>query len=61
LGPWAEPEHSSKIANPTNTALESGEWIKSIIWEPNTPFRNFTQLELREVEETQSEYVGNQG
>jgi transcription initiation factor TFIID subunit 1 len=49
------------MANPTNSALESGEWTKSIIWEPNAPFRSFTQLELREVEEVQQDYAGTQG
>lgn len=26
--------------------LESGAWTQSIIWHPNTPFRDFTQLEF---------------
>ena len=53
-----EPEHSNKFANPTNTALESGEWTKSIIWEPNASFRNFTQLELQEVDDVRLENNG---
>jgi hypothetical protein len=49
-------EDFQKSANPTNQLLESGDWIKSIIWEPGSSFRDFTQLELNDVEEVQNEY-----
>ena len=38
------PETS--LTTPVNKSLESGTWTKSIIWGPNVPFRNFTQLEF---------------
>lgn len=31
---------------PINKVLESGVWTQSIIWGPNQPFRDFTQLEF---------------
>ena len=31
---------------PINQALESGIWTQSIIWDPKTPFRDFTQIEF---------------
>lgn len=57
--PDAHTEHSSNLANPTNAALEAGEWTKSIIWDSKAPFRNFTQLELHETEDTTAEYSSN--
>ena len=40
----------TKLTTPINKAFESGEWTQSIIWGPNVPFRDFTQLELNEEE-----------
>ncbi|TFK36914.1 TAF1 transcription initiation factor TFIID subunit TAF1 [Crucibulum laeve] len=36
----------SNLTTPVNKALESGTWTQSIIWGPNAPFRDFTQLEF---------------
>ena len=36
------------LTTPVNKALESGAWTQSIIWSPNAPFLDFTQLELPE-------------
>lgn len=55
-----EPEHNSvalpphplsatqenDLTTPINKALESGSWTQSIIWSPQAPFRDFTQLEF---------------
>lgn len=38
------PETS--LTTPANKNLESGMWTKSIIWGPNVPFKDFTQLEF---------------
>lgn len=38
------PEHN--LTTPANKVLESGAWTQSIIWHPNAPFRDFTQLEF---------------
>jgi transcription initiation factor TFIID subunit 1 len=38
------PETS--LTTPVNKTLESGTWTKSIIWGPNVPFKDFTQLEF---------------
>ncbi len=42
--PLSGPEHN--LTTPINKALESGSWTQSIIWSPQAPFRDFTQLEL---------------
>ncbi|KAF7981151.1 hypothetical protein HWV62_34909 [Athelia sp. TMB] len=34
------------LTTPVNKALESGAWMQSIIWDPEAPFRDFTQLEF---------------
>ncbi|KAF4623776.1 hypothetical protein D9613_002171 [Agrocybe pediades] len=34
------------LTTPINKALESGSWTQSIIWSPDAPFRDFTQLEF---------------
>lgn len=34
-----------------NTALDSGLWTQSIIWDARTPFRDFTQLEVNVMDE----------
>ncbi|TDL28234.1 TAF1, transcription initiation factor TFIID, subunit TAF1 [Rickenella mellea] len=33
------------LTTPVNTALESGIWTQSIIWDAKTPFRDFSQIE----------------
>ncbi|KAF8167697.1 TAF1 transcription initiation factor TFIID subunit TAF1 [Crassisporium funariophilum] len=38
--------HENNLTTPINKALESGSWTQSIIWSPNAPFRDFTQLEF---------------
>jgi hypothetical protein len=38
----------AKLTTPLNKVLESGAWTQSIVWGPNAPFRDFTQLELNE-------------
>ncbi len=40
----APPENN--LTTPANKALESGAWTQSIIWSPDAPFRDFTQLEF---------------
>jgi hypothetical protein len=35
---------------PVNTAVETGLWAQSIIWDRKTPFRDFTQL-ITEIDE----------
>jgi hypothetical protein len=42
--PARPPENS--LTTPSNKALESGAWTRSIIWSPRAPFRDFTQLEF---------------
>jgi hypothetical protein len=34
------------MQQPVNSALESGLWTQSIIWDRRTPFLDFTQLQL---------------
>ncbi|KAF8640571.1 hypothetical protein AX17_000233 [Amanita inopinata Kibby_2008] len=36
----------TNLTTPVNKALESGTWTQSIIWGPNAPFKDFTQLEF---------------
>ncbi|KIY67523.1 TAF1 transcription initiation factor TFIID subunit TAF1 [Cylindrobasidium torrendii FP15055 ss-10] len=52
----------STVTAPANKALESGAWTQSIIWSPDAPFRDFTQLELNPediiVPETRSDDLG---
>lgn len=36
----------NNLTTPANKALESGAWTQSIIWSPDAPFRDFTQLEF---------------
>ncbi|KAF9527736.1 hypothetical protein CPB83DRAFT_855540 [Crepidotus variabilis] len=40
----------AKLTTPVNKSFEAGAWTQSIIWGPNAPFRDFTQLELNEEE-----------
>lgn len=49
------PDPQTDLTTPLNKALESGLWTQSIIWSPNTPFRDFTQLELNEEDLLQEE------
>ena len=55
-----EPDQEADLAGvqskeattmPINQALESGTWTQSIIWDPKTPFRDFTQIELNQEDE----------
>lgn len=39
------------LQKPVNSALESGSWAQSIIWDRHTPFLDFTQLQLEDEEE----------
>ncbi|KAF8913065.1 TAF1 transcription initiation factor TFIID subunit TAF1 [Gymnopilus junonius] len=36
----------NNLTTPINKSLESGTWTQSIIWSPQAPFRDFTQLEF---------------
>ncbi|KAJ3998572.1 TAF1 transcription initiation factor TFIID subunit TAF1 [Lentinula boryana] len=36
----------NSLTTPVNNVLESGAWTQSIIWTPDAPFRDFTQLEF---------------
>lgn len=36
----------NNLTTPINKSLESGSWTQSIIWSPQAPFRDFTQLEF---------------
>lgn len=56
------PDHDSQpiqqreiLTTPVNQALESGAWTQSIIWDPKTPFRDFTQIEFNKEEDIVSE------
>jgi transcription initiation factor TFIID subunit 1 len=54
------PETS--LTTPANKNLESGMWTKSIIWGPDVPFKDFTQLEFNHEddiipEERSSKYL----
>ncbi|ESK98083.1 transcription initiation factor tfiid 111 kda subunit [Moniliophthora roreri MCA 2997] len=44
--PLSEKALQKNLTTPVNKSLESGAWTQSIIWGPNTPFRDFTQLEF---------------
>lgn len=47
------------LEQPINSALESGAWAKSIIWDSHTPFVDFTQLQLDDIEETVAANTSN--
>lgn len=34
------------LTTPVNKALESGSWTRSIIWDAESPFRDFTHIEF---------------
>lgn len=44
--PQAKMPESNSLTTPTNKTLESGDWTQSIIWSPDAPFKDFTQLEF---------------
>ncbi|KAG5654712.1 hypothetical protein H0H81_007468 [Sphagnurus paluster] len=44
--PGQAPSMEHNLTTPANKVLESGAWTQSIIWGPNAPFRDFTQLEF---------------
>ncbi|KAG6333706.1 hypothetical protein ID866_5389 [Astraeus odoratus] len=50
-----QPPESDSLSTPVNKALESGTWTQSIIWGPEQPFRDFTQLEMNEDDLTHEE------
>ena len=53
--PSADPARPADLMTPANQSLESGAWAQSIIWSPNAPFRDFTQLEFNFGEEQPQE------
>ncbi|KAG6879873.1 hypothetical protein C0992_010542, partial [Termitomyces sp. T32_za158] len=46
-------EHN--LTTPVNKVLESGAWTQSIIWGPNAPFKDFTQLEFNHEDDINPE------
>jgi len=38
--------NEKNLTTPVNKVLESGSWTQSIIWDPDAPFKDFTQLEF---------------
>ncbi|KAG6821389.1 hypothetical protein H0H93_014186 [Arthromyces matolae] len=49
------PPLEHNLTTPANKALESGAWTQSIIWGPNAPFRDFTQLEFNHEDDVNPE------
>lgn len=43
------------LTTAVNADLESGAWTQSIIWDTNTPFKDFTQIEFNEEDMIQEE------
>lgn len=50
-----QPQKQEMLTTPVNQLLESGAWTQSIIWDAETPFRDFTQLELDQEEDATTE------
>ena len=47
------------VTAPINHALEDGSWMQSIIWDAKTPFRDFTQIEIDDGDEsTEDKFAG---
>lgn len=46
---------AEEVMTLANETLESGVWTQSIIWDSKTPFRDFTQLEIKEEPVTEPE------
>lgn len=53
-------EHTHEtVTAPINQVLEDGSWTRSIIWDAETPFRDFTQLEVDiEDENNEEKFAG---
>ncbi|KAG6911599.1 hypothetical protein DXG01_011902 [Tephrocybe rancida] len=49
------PSMEHNLTTPVNKVLESGAWTQSIIWGPNAPFRDFTQLEFNHEDDINPE------
>ncbi|KAG6866058.1 hypothetical protein C0991_009155 [Blastosporella zonata] len=49
------PLKEHNLTTPVNKVLESGAWTQSIIWAPNAPFRDFTQLEFNHEDDVNPE------
>ncbi|KNZ74154.1 Putative transcription initiation factor TFIID 111 kDa subunit [Termitomyces sp. J132] len=49
------PSTEHNLTTPVNKALESGAWTQSIIWGPNAPFKDFTQLEFNHEDDVNPE------
>lgn len=52
---FPQPQKQEMLTTPVNQPLESGAWTQSIIWDAETPFRDFTQLELDVDEDATTE------
>ncbi|KAG6877881.1 hypothetical protein C0993_002882 [Termitomyces sp. T159_Od127] len=52
-GSTSSMEHN--LTTPVNKVLESGAWTQSIIWGPNAPFKDFTQLEFNHEDDINPE------
>jgi len=56
---FAQPVAPEKnLTTPANKDLESGIWTQSIIWSPDAPFRDFTQLEIHDEDLVPEEKTG---
>ncbi|KAG6862165.1 hypothetical protein C0995_004247 [Termitomyces sp. Mi166 len=49
------PSMEHNLTTPVNKVLESGAWTQSIIWGPNAPFKDFTQLEFNHEDDVNPE------
>lgn len=49
---------TSNLQQPVNSAVESGLWTQSIIWDRRTPFLDFTQLQLDDDDDAVDPAVG---
>jgi transcription initiation factor TFIID subunit 1, fungi type len=48
----------NNLTTPSNNVLESGAWTQSIIWSPDAPFREFTQMEFNNADDIPEERTG---
>ncbi|KAJ3895525.1 TAF1 transcription initiation factor TFIID subunit TAF1 [Lentinula edodes] len=59
--PSAVPQSTdNSLTTPVNNVLESGAWTQSIIWTPDAPFRDFTQLEFNHEDDIVPEERSNE-
>jgi hypothetical protein len=49
---------ATNLQQPVNSAVESGLWTQSIIWDRRTPFLDFTQLQLDDDDDAVDPAVG---